>query len=426
MARRRAIWCLVSMLHLLAAPRLLAQNTGQPDTLLHRLTQEALSHAPALRAGELAAAAASRRINAAGARPDPMLTVGVMNLTLPRFAFRESDFTEVDVELSQELPWPGTLRAKTRAAAAEARERRATADATRRDLAARVAALYYRLRYVASARLTLAKQRGLAAAGAGVALARYGAGRNPQADPLQTRVAQARLEAQALAFDTEDAELRAELAALRGQRQGEALSIQPLVVTPDSPAFHRVGMAPAESQAIESHPRVAAMEAAVVAREQDARGERLQARPDFAVMARYGARPLGADFASVAVGVRLPIWAGRKQLASARAAELDVEAARATLAQERAGLAAELQTVKAKVRAGENRLKLLVSRIVPGARATVESSLRGYRVGTVTFASLLAAQDALYAAELEVAAVAAEHLTHLVMLEQLVSPEVAP
>ncbi len=424
MAGQYAMWCLVSVLHLLAAPGLVAQGEGQVDSLLARLTHEALSRAPSLKAGELTANAATGRVRAAGALPDPKLTFGIMNLTLPGFGFRESDFTEVDVELSQELPWPGTLRSRSLAAAAEARERQAAVASTRRDLTTRVAALYYRLRYVTSAQLILAKQRGLVEAGADVALARYSTGRIPQADPLQSRVAQARLDAQALALDAEGAELRAELAAVRRQSEHEVLAVEPLIVTADSLSRHLAASDRFQSDVVEGHPRLAAMEAMITAREQDASTERLQARPDIEVMARYGARPLGADFASFAVGIRLPIWAGRKQITSAKAADLEAEAARASLEQERASLTKELRTIRAKLRAGESRLTLLVHRIVPAAQAMAEASLRGYQVGTVPFATLLAAQDALYAAELEVAEVAAEHLTHTVMLEQLVAQEV--
>jgi hypothetical protein len=38
-----------------------------------------------------------------------VLTVGVMDLLMPHFEFNRSDFTEVDAELSQEIPWPGSL-----------------------------------------------------------------------------------------------------------------------------------------------------------------------------------------------------------------------------------------------------------------------------------------------------------------------------
>jgi len=59
----------------------------------------------------------------------PHAVVGVMDLVLPHFEFNQSDFTEADVELSQEIPWPGSLGARSgvmRAAAAGARAEEGT------------------------------------------------------------------------------------------------------------------------------------------------------------------------------------------------------------------------------------------------------------------------------------------------------------
>src|SRR4051794_9334317 len=75
----------------------LQTELASSDTVLRRLTAEALAVNPGLLGGEATARAASQRIGPAGALPDPMLNAGVMNLVLPNFAFRESDFTEVDV-----------------------------------------------------------------------------------------------------------------------------------------------------------------------------------------------------------------------------------------------------------------------------------------------------------------------------------------
>src|SRR5713101_5951129 len=64
---------------------------------------------PTVAQRQAAVRAATLRIRPAGSLPDPMLTVGVMDLVLPHFEFNQSDFTEADVELSQEIPWPGSL-----------------------------------------------------------------------------------------------------------------------------------------------------------------------------------------------------------------------------------------------------------------------------------------------------------------------------
>ncbi|MBA3317560.1 MAG: TolC family protein [Gemmatimonadales bacterium] len=150
------------------------------------------------------------------------------------------------------------------------------------------------------------------------------------------------------------------------------------------------------------------------------------ARPDFTVMTRYGARPLGSDFFSASVGIRLPLWAGRKQRKLAEAARADADEAREAVAETRAELAAEVETIAAEVRRGEQHLRLLAEGVVPAARETAGASLRGYRAGQADFATVLAAQDALYRAELDAARATAEHLTHRVMQTQLLAPEVAP
>jgi outer membrane protein TolC len=405
-------------------PSVLTAQEPAPDSLLVRLTREALDANPALVAERTIARAAAVRIHAAGALPDPMLETGVMNLTLPDFAFRESDFTEVDVQLSQEFPWPGTLGARTAQARAEARMRTAAAASRGRDVVVRTAELYYRLRYVVAARATLERQRALLAAAVDVATARYASTAVPQSDPLQARVALARLETEEAELAAEEDGLRARLAAIRNVLAAESLAIEPIraesVVALIRAAQDSLVRG---ADSVVDHPRVAARLAQAEAAERQARVEQLGAWPDFTFMTRYGARPLGSDFFSAFVGVRLPLWAGRKQHRLAKAARIDAEAARASADDERAALGAELHSARAQVAAGARRLELLTGRVVPAARATVEATLRSYRVGQIEFVTVLAMEDALYRAELDAARVAAEHLAHLVTVEQLVRRE---
>jgi outer membrane protein TolC len=82
--------------------------------------------------------------------------------------------------------------------------------------------------------------------------------------------------------------------------------------------------------------------------------------------------------------------------------------------------------VRAQLQSTALRLRLLTDQVVPSAQATVDATLRNYRVGQVQFLTVLATEDALYRAELDAARVAAEHLTHLIMLDQLLSSEDVP
>ena len=419
-------WAAVAAFAVLGATPVGAQAAPSADTTLARITAEAIAANPALDASRAMARAAAARVRPAGALPDPMVSAGVMDLTLPRFAFRESDFTEVDLELSQEFPWPGTLGARTQAARAEARARNADVGARRREVAVRAAELYYRLRYVVTARTTLQRQRGLLAAAVEISTTRYATASAPQSDPLQARVAVARLDAEDADLAEQEATLRAQLRALRNVSGRETIAVEPIRPETVSLEPHEgLGTRGSAPDSLPMHPRLVARRAALEAAERTVRVEALGGRPDFTISTRYGARPLDSDFFSAFVGIRLPLWAGRKQHRLADAARADADAARAALAEERAGLDADLSIALAGITSGETRLRLLTTQVIPAAEATVEAVLRSYRVGQAPFLNVLAAEDSLYRAQLDAAMVAAEHLTHLVMLEQLVLREEA-
>ncbi|MGH7263378.1 MAG: TolC family protein, partial [Candidatus Rokuibacteriota bacterium] len=247
-------------------------------------------------------------------------------------------------------------------------------------------------------------------------------------------VALARLDTEEADLAAHEVELRAQLKALRNVRGLDSLAIEPiraelvpsdLYLTIDELTIG----GPADSlgpDSLPEHPRITARRAEIEAAERTVRVEQLGARPDFTFMTRYGARPIASDFFSAFVGIRVPLYAGRKQLRLADAARADADAARAALAEEQADLAEEIRTVRAQIRAGATRLRLLTDQVVPAAQATVDASLRVYRVGKVEFLTVLATEDALYRAELDAARVAAERLTHLVVLEQLLAREDAP
>ena len=432
MTRSREIGLLrLATVVMVATPHhLAAQASSAPDTILARLTAEAVAANPSLEASRAMARAAASRVHAAGALPDPMLSAGVMDLTLPRFAFHESDFTEVDLELSQEFPWPGTLGARSAVARAQARGSRAEVATRRREVVVRTAELYYRLRYVVTARATLTRQRELLAAAVDISTARYASTSAPQSDPLQARVALARLDTEDADLAAEEAELRARLKALRNSTGADSLTVDPirpelipekLHLSPASGATIAADLSFKDS--VPQHPRLAARQAAIAAAEQAIRVERLGGHPDFTIVTRYGARPIAADFFSAFVGLRIPLYAGRKQHRLADAARADADAARAALAGEQAELREEIRTALAQIQGEAVRLRLLTAQVVPASQATVDATLRSYRVGRIEFLTVLAAEDALYRARLDAARVAADHLTHLVMLEQLVTPE---
>jgi cobalt-zinc-cadmium efflux system outer membrane protein len=408
-------------------------SAQQRDSVLDALTTEVLARSPTLAQRQAAVRAATLRIRPAGTLPDPMLTLGVMDLQMPHFEFNQSDFTEVDADLSQEFPWPGTLGARSgvmRAAAAGARAEEGT---VRRELTTAMAVAYYRLGYAVTALETLRHQRELLEAAVQLSTTRYATGTAPQSDPLQAKLARDRLRSEEFALESERVAALATVNALRNRAPEDTV-----MVTPIDPAGVRAGVTsgpPADSLvalALSAHPRLAARRAAIDAATRTIRVERLGARPDFTVGVRYGLRPnFGGiynqpDFFSVFVGLRLPVWAWRKQNRLADAARADSTGAAAGLRDAELQLSREVAEVAARVQASQQRLALLVDGVLPTAGGTVESVMRSYQVGRAEFLTLLSVEDARFRAELEAAEVAADYLTQLVMLRQLTAVEGRP
>jgi len=418
------------MLTALALAMAGASPARAQDSVLQSLVAEALARSPTLVQRQAALRAATLRIRPAGTLLDPRLSLGVMDLQMPHFDFNQSDFTEVDAELSQEIPWPGTLGARSGVMRAAGAGAGAEEGAARRELTTAMTVAYYRLEYTVTALETLRHQRELLEAAVQLSTTRYATGAAPQSDPLQAKLARDRLRSEELALQSERVAALAAVNALRNRAPGDTVT-----VTPIDPAAVRVGVAsgpPADSVlalALATHPRLAIRRAAVDAATRTIQVERLGARPDFTFGVRYGLRPAFGgiynqpDFFSVFVGLRLPVWAWRKQNRLADAARADSNGAAASLRDAELQLSREVTETAARVQASQQRLALLADGVLPTAQGTVESVMRSYQVGRAEFLTLLSVEDAHYRAQLEAAAVAADYLTQLVMLRQLTTGE---
>src|SRR5438876_6356045 len=214
-----------------------APVAGAPG--LQSLVVEALARNPTVAQRQAAVRAATLRIRPAGSLPDPMLTVGVMDLLLPHFEFNQSDFTEVDVELSQEIPWPGSLGARAGVVRAAAAGARAEEGAVRRELTTAMAVAYYRLGYAVSALEALRHQRELLEAAVQLSTTRYATGAAPQSDPLQAKLARDRLRSEEFALESERVAALAAVNALRNRAPGDSVPVGSI-----EPAALRVRAAP--------------------------------------------------------------------------------------------------------------------------------------------------------------------------------------
>ena len=359
---------------------------------------------PALLAARSSAIGATERAAGAGALPDPVLSLGLMNRPINGFDATER-MTMNQVQLTQDIPWPGTLGAMRREAASWALAESHDAAEVEAMLLAELLERYFALAATDRTLVILERNRDLLRDFFLVTTSRYEVGEAPQQDVLQAQVAVAMLSEEIIALGQQRRADAARLNALLG-RTAEA--VVPAVELPplgealpsvDS-LLHIAAVGRPALRAADARRQAATAGVAVAQR---------QRYPDLMFGAAWNQRPAFDDMASLMVGVRLPVRSGSRQQPQIRerealAAGADA-AARDLTNQTWAGLV-ESRAAAERARAlGE----LYRTAILPQSGAAVEAALSGYRVGEVDYDTLAESQMTVNRYEIALVRITAEY-----------------
>ena len=132
--------------------------------------------------------------------------------------------------------------------------------------------------------------------------------------------------------------------------------------------------------------------------------------PDFKLGVTYGDRtgenplPQGgarSDFLSVMIGVKIPLYAGRKQSKAVSQKSHELRKNRYALLDEKSLVMAAISKAVTDYHRAKQQFSLYGSGIVPQAQQTVESMLAGYQVSEVDFLNLVRSQMTLFNYQLQ-------------------------
>ena len=372
---------------------------AEPMTFDEAIERASLD-APSLRASEAGVKAARSEAIAADRLPDPTLELGIRDfpVTGPDAGkINSDDFTMRTIGVTQEFTNPAKRRARAARAGAEIGVAEAgyavEAQTVRLETALAWIDLYYAKRRLDQLKLldrSLGDLQGTVAARLASGAARPSQALEP--DQLRAAVNDRRSE-----LEAEIAKARARLVRFTGDPQADAVGDPPPL------EVHSEHL----TTAIETLPRLRALEAQTRAAEAEVGLARAEKRPDWRVSASYGRRePNFGDLVSVGVSIDLPLFSKRRQ--DPRIAARASEAERAhfdRLAAERevsAALAADLADHEMHDRLRDNARNVLV----PLAKRRGELDQASYAAGTLDLGSALLSTLAL--AEAEVDALARE------------------
>ena len=411
---------LVAALLGLAAGRAAAQGDTLTLSDALRIAREAN---PMLRAARASATAAGQRIGPAGALPDPQLQFGLMNRMASDFGNTMDPMTMNQVQLMQMLPWPGKLGGAKRAARHTAAAARADADEQERMLAANVRMAYYQTAYADRALDVMGRTRELLRNFLDVSTTMYAVGSAVQQDVLRAQVEVARMGEEITRMGQERVAMAARLNALLGR---SALSPIPALELPETDTGELPVVDSLVAWAIAQRPALVAGAERVAAADASLSAARRELFPDFTLGVQYQQRPQFPTMVSLMLGINVPIFAGARQLPMRRemAAMRDMASAELTNLQNET--VARIIETRARAVQDQNLIRLYRGGILPQARAAVQAALSSYRVGRVTFMTLVDNQMTVNRYETETLRLLADYHQALGELEALVGREVQP
>lgn len=373
---------------------------AQEGVTLEEAMALAMAQNPALGAADRQARALEEVPPGMGTLPDPMLRLGLMNLPVDSFALDQEPMTQVQVGVQQRFPFPGKLGLREAAAMGDARAARAEVEELRLTLTAQVSAEWWHLFHLDRALEIVARNQELLRQFVTVARTKYKVGKGLQQDVLLAEVELSRLLDRELQLEADRARTRARLNALMGRPAGSAVPMPPQAddTLPDVPPVDAL-----LAMATGRRPMIGAARerlAAAQARRDLARKDHL---PDLNLDAAYGLRsgtnPDGsarADFASVMVGINLPLHLAARQRRLVAQRDREREARAANLSSLEQAVEAEITGLAAGYGREREQVQLLRQGIIPQASQSVASMVAGYQVNKVDFLNLVRAQITLY------------------------------
>jgi outer membrane protein TolC len=321
------------------------------------------------------------------------------------------------VQLMQMLPWPGKLGNRRAAARHTAAAAGATAEEQGRMLAAQVRLAYTDVAYADRALAVMRRTLGLLRDFREVSATMYAVGTGIQQDVLRAQVEVARMTEEITRMEQDRIAAAARLNALLGRDATRAIG--PLEL-PDPPAADLPQTDTLIAWALDARPALRAAAERVAAADASLRAARRELLPDFQLGVAYQARPAFPNMLSLMLGVNVPVFAGAKQLAMRREAAAMQDMSRAELADLRNATIAQIIETRARAERDRALGRLYRTSIVPQARAAVEAALASYRVGRVTFMTLVDNQMTVNRYETEAFRLLADYQQAVGELEALV------
>lgn len=385
-------------------------------TPLSQLLAEAETNNPQISAADYGARAARQMAPQVITLPDPKFTYQQLSVGSPKpFAgYTNSDFAYIGVGASQELPYPGKLKARGAAAERDADTKQAEVEVTKASIADAVKADYLQLAYLQQTLGILRQNEAILDQLIQDATAHYQVGQGMQQDVLQAQVNRTKIVKEITMHHRQMGQVQAHLKGLLSRNQGSPdIVTEDLIETPLKRSSDEL-----LAMVRQNNPQVQVDASSI--RKQDAQlaSAKREGRPDFEVGYMYqNTDRKYRDYYMFTFDVRFPRKA-RVNAEIAEATEKRSESQRTLDAHLQQQLA-EVQAEYVKAMSDDELLKEYREGLIPQSDAAYRATLNAYASNREQFLHVLSYFTDVLSLKLEYAQTLMDHETALAQLETL-------
>jgi outer membrane protein TolC len=389
---------------------------ASPPTPLSQLLAEAEANNPQISAANHGARAARQMAPQLTTLPDPKFTYQQLSVGGPKpFAgYTNSDFAYIGVGASQELPYPGKLRARGAVAERNADTKQAEVAVTKTSIADSVKTDYLQLAYLQQTLGILRQNESVLDQLIQDATAHYQVGQGMQQDVLQAQVNRTKIVKEITMHHQLMGQVQAHLKGLLSRDQGSPdIVTEDLIETPLKRTSDELLAAVRQN-----NPEIQVDASSI--RKQDAQlaSAKRDGKPDFEVGYMYqNTDRKYRDYYMFTFDVRFP----RKARVNAEIAEATEKRSESqqTLSAHLQQQLAEVQQEYVKATSDEELLKEYREGLIPQSDAAYRATLSAYSSNREQFIHVLTYFSDVLSLKLEYAQTLADHETALGHLETL-------
>ncbi len=354
---------------------------------------EALARNPIVDAVTARSTAMQQIPDRLGSFDDPQLSLNFANFAIDDFGTGNDPMTQIQLAISQKLPFPGKLALRKSVALENAKASEIDIEEIKLQLSRQVKHMWWQIFFTDRALDTVAANKSLLRQFVEIAQMKYKVGKGIQQDVLLAQLELSKLLEKEIQLEEARRNSEAQLNNLLNRPSLQSILIPENVHTKMPKLMSEVKL---QVLAHVSRPSILAAQKRIGSVEQNVALAKREKYPDFRIAAVYGQRENRSDLASLQLGMSLPIFMGRKQskLVDQRSSEL--LQANYSLQDLFSMVDREISVAISKFRSASEQAQLFKNGIIPQAKQTVDAMRAGYQVNQVDFLNLVRTQITLY------------------------------